>query len=126
MPESSQSATDASLQVGAVELTPRPTVAANVIMIEATAHATTAPATIGVHCSVHESSTGRSAASASISTVSILIAAVLAKAEERQNGHDDHDQADKINQAVHGVLLLKCECSLISGRGDESSWNWLA
>jgi hypothetical protein len=42
-------ATEASRQVGAVELTPSPTAAANVIMIKENAVAANAPATTGVH-----------------------------------------------------------------------------
>jgi hypothetical protein len=30
---------------------------------------------------------------------------LLPKTEERQDGHDDHDQADEINDAVHEPLL---------------------
>src|SRR6201999_2154766 len=97
MPESTHSATDASRQVGAAELTPRPTVVPNVIMMKDAAHATSAPATIGVHCKVHKPPAVRSAASVSSSTVSMLIVPSLAKAKERQNGHDDDDQADQIN-----------------------------
>jgi hypothetical protein len=49
MPESSQSAQDASRQVGAEELTPRPTAAPKVIKIEDSAVAVKAPTTTGVH-----------------------------------------------------------------------------
>src|SRR5689334_13414377 len=104
MPESSASATDASLQVGAAELTPRPTVAPNVTRIEDTAHATNAPATTEVHCNVQPLSPGRSVASVFIS-VSMFMAVVLAKAKERKDGQDNHDQTNQINQPVHGVLL---------------------
>src|SRR5689334_3328233 len=109
MPESNASAMDASLHVGAAELTPRPTVAPKVIRIEETAQATKAPATTGVHCNVQPLSaalsSGRSAASVFMSAASMLMAVVLAKAEEREDEHDDHDQAHQINQPVHGVLL---------------------
>jgi hypothetical protein len=30
---------------------------------------------------------------------------LLPKTEERQDGHDHHDQADEINDAVHKPLL---------------------
>jgi hypothetical protein len=49
MPDNNQSASDASRHVGAVELTPRPTVVPNVTMIEDTAQAVRAPAMIGPH-----------------------------------------------------------------------------
>jgi hypothetical protein len=44
---------DASRHVGDVELTPNPTVAANVINMEDIAAAPKAPAIIGVHCKDH-------------------------------------------------------------------------
>src|SRR5215472_7110126 len=94
MPESTHNATEASRHVGAVELTPRPTLVANVIMIENTAHVVNAPATIGVHCSVH--ALAGLSANASTSSVSMLIARVLTKAKQRENGHDDYDQANEI------------------------------
>jgi hypothetical protein len=56
MPDNSHKAIEASRQVGAAELTPRPTVAAKVTRIEDTAVAVSAPAMIGVHRSVQGSS----------------------------------------------------------------------
>ena len=56
MPDSSHKATEASRQVGAAELTPRPTATANVTRIEDTAVAVSAPAIIGVHCNVQGAS----------------------------------------------------------------------
>src|ERR1700742_1180794 len=50
MPDNSHKAHEASRHVGAAELTPRPTVAANVIRINDSAVAVKAPTTIGVHC----------------------------------------------------------------------------
>ena len=95
MPESNVSATDASLQVGATELTPRPTVAPNVINIDDTAHATRAPATTDVHCNVQPLSAGRSAASVFMSA-SMLMAGVLAKAKEREDCQDDYNQTHQV------------------------------
>ena len=56
MPESSASAKDASRHVGDAELTPRPIAVPNVIKIEDTAEAVSAPNTIGDHCSFQPSS----------------------------------------------------------------------
>src|SRR6516164_6779935 len=97
MPESSHKATDASLQVGAVELTPRPTVAANVTNMEDTAHAMRAPATIGVHCRLRGSRVPPTSDAVSISRASRAIGDRLAKPKEGENEHDDHDQADQVN-----------------------------
>jgi hypothetical protein len=34
---------------------------------------------------------------------------LLSKAEERQDGHDDHHETDEVNDAVHEPLLLMSE-----------------
>jgi hypothetical protein len=62
MPDAIQRAIEASRHVGAVELTPKPIAAPKVTNIEDTAAATKAPATIGVHCRVHNLSADRSPA----------------------------------------------------------------
>jgi len=49
-PDNNHNATEASRQVGAVELTPSPIVAANVTRISDSAVALNAPAITGVHC----------------------------------------------------------------------------
>jgi hypothetical protein len=35
----------------------------------------------------------------------MLMAAVLAKAKEREDGQDDYNQSHQVNQPVHGFLL---------------------
>src|SRR3569833_1074147 len=105
MPESRNNATEASRHVGAAELTPSPTVAAKLIRMDDTAVAVRAPATIGVHCRVQAS--GRPVLAAGVlptGGVSILICA-SPQAEERENRHDDHDQAAQVDNSVHVVLL---------------------
>src|SRR3974390_1840332 len=97
MPESSHNATGASRQVGAVELTPRPAVAANVTSINDAAQAGRAPAMIGVHSRLRRSGVPRTSDAISTSRASRAIADRLAKPKEGENGHDDHDQADQIN-----------------------------
>jgi hypothetical protein len=41
----------------------------------------------------------------------MLIARVLTKAKQRENGHDDHYQANEIDQSVHGFFLRVCPAS---------------
>src|SRR3954465_3833905 len=104
-PDRIHSATEAPRHVGAVELTPRPTAIAKLIRIEETAVAMMAPAMTGVHCRLQLSEVPRAMGDVTTGAVSVLMMFVSAQAEERQDGHDDHDQADEINQSVHGVLL---------------------
>jgi hypothetical protein len=69
----------------------------NAIRITETADATNAPATTGVHCKKGGGtvSTGTAVTRCEVSTGLILFdAAASAEAEESENGHDDHDQAD--------------------------------
>jgi len=53
----------------------------------------------------------------------MLIARVLTKAKQRENGHDDYDQANEIDQSVHGVFLHVCPISGAREKvGREKKW----
>src|SRR6185369_3881977 len=96
-PERIASAADASRQVGAVDVTPRPIVTANVNNTEDSAVAANAPSTIGDHCR------NRGAASLRVpgAIFSIDMCMTSAEAEEGQHCQNHDNQADKIDKTVH-------------------------
>ena len=76
MPESSQSAIDASRQVGEAELTPRPTAVPKVMRMEDTAEAVRAPRTIGDHSSRQPSGVRRTLVLVSVGPGSMTVMAI--------------------------------------------------
>src|SRR5215467_6198968 len=107
-PERSCNANEESRQVGAVELTARPMAAANVCSTKAKVAAATAPATIGPHWrystySSSSSSTARGTRSVMVIDRSFCLLARSAQAEEREQEHDHNDQANEVDDAVHGA-----------------------
>src|SRR3954453_2684060 len=99
-PNSKHKRTDASRQVGAVELTPSPTAAANVTRMRESAVAASAPAITGVHCRYLGS-----ASSGPVTSFSASMIRPLSQAEKRQHSQNDHHQTDEINQTVHCTVL---------------------
>src|SRR3954463_12609044 len=101
-PDRIASAADASRQVGAVGVTPRPIVTANVSNTEDSAVAANAPSTIGDHCRK------RGAISLRVTGVTFSIdrSMALAQAEEGQNRQNHNDQADEIDKTVHSFLPI--------------------
>src|SRR4051795_8032149 len=117
-PDRIASAADASRQVGAVEVTPRPIVTANVSNTEDSAVAAKAPSMIGDHCRKR----GAASLRATGVTFSIDISMALAKAEEGQNRQNHDNQADEIDKTVHGFLLMSRPFSQSTiGRNRQSS-----
>jgi hypothetical protein len=96
IPDNNQSATEASRQVGEAELTPRPMAAPNANKIDDTAAAVSAPSTIGDQAKCQAGSTLRSS-----ETGSMVVIRPSPQAEERKNSHNDHDQSNQVNDAVH-------------------------
>src|SRR3954447_1348364 len=102
-PDSKASAADASRHVGEAELTPRPTATPKPTRMNDIAPAAKAPAMTELHWMVRRSSAATPPSMmSSRMRVSIVITALSTQAEERQDRHDHDDQADEINQSVHG------------------------
>src|SRR5258708_35976804 len=89
---------DASRQVGAADVTPRPMVAPNDSKIDERAVAISAPRIIGVQFAYRKGS--------SAGTPGSTETGISAQPEERQDRHDDDDQTYQINQTIHILLLF--------------------
>src|SRR3954454_16970557 len=120
-PDRIASAADASRQVGAVEVTPRPIVTANVSNTEDSAVAAKAPSMIGDHCRKR----GAASLRATGVTFSIDISMALAKAEEGQNRKNHDNQADEIDKTVHGFLRM-CPAAIFRSDNLPKSAKFLA
>src|SRR3979411_184662 len=105
MPDSSHNAIDASLHVGDVELTPKPTVAAKVIRISERAEAAKAPATIGVHCKLQRTSpTDSRGRPSAVPRVSKVMGSLLSPAEARRSRQRYDNQPHQIDYPIHIAL----------------------
>src|SRR3954453_14033171 len=120
-PDRIASAADASRQVGAVGVTPRPIVTANVSNTEDSAVAAKAPSMIGDHCRKR----GAASLRATGVTFSIDISMALAKAEEGQNRKNHDNQADEIDKTVHGFLRM-CPAAIFRSDNLPKSAKFLA
>jgi len=120
------SAADASRHVGAVDVTPRPTVTPNVSSTDDSAVAANAPSMIGDHCRKRGAVSLRSAVSlrATGEMFSIDIS-MLAKAEEGQDRQDHDDESNEIDKTVHGFLRVPAPfCQSTICRKWQSSICW--
>jgi len=90
-PDSSASAAEASRHVGEADDIDKPTAVPNASNTELRAAAQSAPAM-----------TDRHLISPSATPVVCLSVSMSVQPEERQDRHDDDDQADQINQTIHG------------------------
>src|SRR5690348_10469939 len=107
MPDSSQSQGEESRHVGAVETTESPIPEPKASSVNETPAARIAPAMIarqsmnGRSTTPERSTNGRSSPRG--------IALISVQPEERQNGHDHDDEADKIDQSVHDTSLTNAQ-----------------
>src|SRR3569832_2232117 len=102
-PDTTTSTIEVSRQVGEVDTTERPIAEPKAKRTEETAAATMAPAMMGPHGMVVAGATATvSVRPPSTTTVSM---AASVQADEGQSRHDDDDESDQINDAVHNALL---------------------
>src|SRR5258708_10498240 len=103
MPDRNHNAAEASRQVGAVDVTPKPTVAPNVTRMNERAVAASAPRIIGDHCK----NLGATSPRGATTVLSKDIFLPLSKAKEAQDRQNHHHKPDQINETAHDCLPTK-------------------